>query len=247
MDYWVFLETVFPYTAQCLVLSGTCCASVTEFRRRHYCRGAEAVSHGPDCLSDQRDSPVVGQSDRRPCCAGRAASRVVVQTCRKLWRIPQVQFLVTVYMPVVCSSGAVCQTALKLWMSRSCSSSQVVDFPFVPQRQLSKVPPYRQTVEIPQLQHVAWWLMPLHNMSCLTCLLLCNDRLGMAQIRKKTFWKYRRCSTFAVVDVAVISQRQSRLCREVPQTRSSTGCSSAEERCFCCSFAAFFGLRPSGR
>ena len=31
MDYWVFLETVFPYTAQCLVFSGTCYPSVTEF------------------------------------------------------------------------------------------------------------------------------------------------------------------------------------------------------------------------
>ena len=31
----------------------------------------------------------------------------------KLWRFPQVQFLVTVYMPVVDASGAVCQTAQK--------------------------------------------------------------------------------------------------------------------------------------
>ena len=97
-------------------------------------------------------------------------------------------------------------------------SSKVVDFPFVPQRQLPMVPLFRKTIEIRQL-----------CISCLTCPSLCNDRLGMAQIVQKTCWKYRRCSTFAVVDVAVISQRQSRLCREVPQTRSSTGCSSAEE------------------
>ena len=46
---------------------------------------------------------------------------------------------------------------------------------------------------------------------------------------QRTVWKYRRCSTFAVVDVALIPQRQSRLYREVHKTRSSTGCSSAEE------------------
>ena len=33
----------------------------------------------------------------------------------------------------------------------------------------------------------------------------------MAQTVQETVWLYRRCSTFSVVDVAVISQRQSRL------------------------------------
>ena len=44
------------------------------------CRGAEADSHGPHCSSDHRDSPlaVLDRGDRRPCCAGRAASQVVV-------------------------------------------------------------------------------------------------------------------------------------------------------------------------
>ena len=44
------------------------------------CRGAEADSHGPDCSSDHRDSPlaVLDRGDRRPCGAGRAASQVVV-------------------------------------------------------------------------------------------------------------------------------------------------------------------------
>ena len=32
--------------------------------RRDPCRGAEAVSHGADCLLDQGDSPVTGLSDR---------------------------------------------------------------------------------------------------------------------------------------------------------------------------------------
>ena len=42
---------------------------------------------------------------------------------------------------------------VKLWRFRSCSSVQVVDFPFVPQRQLSMVPPCRKTIEISQLQY----------------------------------------------------------------------------------------------
>ena len=49
------------------------------------CRCAEADSHGPDCFSDQRNPPVAGQNDRRPCCAGRVAAQVMVLTCRKLW------------------------------------------------------------------------------------------------------------------------------------------------------------------
>ena len=36
---------------------------------------------------------------------------------------------------------------------RSCSSSQVVDYSFVLQRQLSMVPPCRKTIEISQLQY----------------------------------------------------------------------------------------------
>ena len=44
----------------------------------------------------------------------------------------------------------------------------------------------------------------------------------VVHVVQETVWKYRRCSSFADVDVAVISQRQSRLCRKVPQTRSST-------------------------
>ena len=50
----------------------------------------------------------------------------------------------------------------------------------------------------------------------------------------------------AVVDVAVISQRQSRLCWEVPQIGSSTRCSRSEMRVWP-QFAAFFVLRPAGR
>ena len=38
------------------------------------CRHAEVFSHGPDCSSDHRDSPVREQGDRCPCYAVRASS-----------------------------------------------------------------------------------------------------------------------------------------------------------------------------
>ena len=93
-------------------------------------------------------------------------------------------------------------------------SSKVVDFPFVPLRHLPMVPPFRKTIDAP-VMHVVLD-MPI------------VVQRQVAQVVQQTFWRYRMCSTFAFVDVAVISQRQSRLCREVPQTRSSTGCSSAD-------------------
>ena len=34
----------------------------------------QRLSHGPDCPSDHRDSPVLLQGHRYPCCAGRASS-----------------------------------------------------------------------------------------------------------------------------------------------------------------------------
>ena len=214
-SFW-FLPEEYSYSIFWEMLSGyvVFSASCFDCGRRFYCRGAEADSYGLDCLSDQKSFS---------CCWTKRSSSLlcrscsfpgVVQTCRKLWRFPQLQFLVTVNMPVLVRLFA--RQRRELWRSRSCSSSKVVDFPFV-----------RKTTEIPQLQYVACWSMPLLCMSCLTCPSLCNDRLGMAQIAQETVWKHRRC--FAVVDVAVISQRQSRPCREVPQARSSTGCSSAEE------------------
>ena len=63
------------------------------------CRGAEADSHGPDCSSDHRDSPlaVFDRGDQRPCCAGRAAS---------LW-LSQLQFSDTlVTFPLFSTTGA---------------------------------------------------------------------------------------------------------------------------------------------
>ena len=54
---------------------------------------------------------------------------------------------------------------------------------------------------------------------------------------------------FVRVDVAVFMQRQFQQLSvpDRPQIRSSTSLLSASEGFFCCRFAAFFGLRPSGR
>ena len=49
---------------------------------------------------------------------------------------------------------------IRLWLSRSCVSSKVVDFPFVPQKQIPMVLPVRKTIETPQLQYVSWWSLP---------------------------------------------------------------------------------------
>ena len=54
----------------------------------------------------------------------------------------------------------------------------VVDFPFVPQRQIPMVHASQQTTEISQLQYVTRWSMLLLCMSCLTCPSLRNDRPG---------------------------------------------------------------------
>ena len=81
----------------------------------HHRRSAEAFPWS-GLLSDQRDSAVAGQSDRRSCCAVRAvraAFLVVVQTC-KLW-FPTVAVLGHVGdMPVVVNDRS--------WRCRRCSS-----------------------------------------------------------------------------------------------------------------------------
>ena len=68
-DSWYMLRPVygscgvcFPCTAQCLVLSGTCYASVMDFAyhgRGFSCHGVEAVSHGLDCSADHINSSVL--------------------------------------------------------------------------------------------------------------------------------------------------------------------------------------------
>ena len=94
---------------------GTCYASVTEFSccydapRAVFLRGFQALMRGTVCGSAvavhqgrrhpcrNAEADRSGQSDRRPCCAGRAASWVVVQTCRKLWRFPHLVKVIRPY------------------------------------------------------------------------------------------------------------------------------------------------------
>ena len=54
----------------------------------------------------------------------------------------------------------------KLWLSRSCSPSTVVDIPFVPQRQNLMVQTIQRIIEIPQLPLVFRWSMSLLCWSC---------------------------------------------------------------------------------
>ena len=82
----------------------------------HSCHYAEAA---PPCSCDQEIPMLLDTGDRHPCCAGRAASWVVVQTCRKLW-------LSTAAFPV---SSLTCPFFVhdKFCWCRSCRSSLVVD------------------------------------------------------------------------------------------------------------------------
>ena len=83
-----------------------------------------------------------------------------------------VQFLGKDFVPVVVQRQVRGPMVHKTVVSRSCSPSQVVDFLFVPQRQIPMVLPVWKTIETPQLQYVAWWSIPLLCRSCLTCLSL---------------------------------------------------------------------------
>ena len=60
--------------------------SMTLFRARadFPCRDAEADSHGPDCLSDHRVSPVASQGDRRPCLQVVQVVHIPVDAQRRL-------------------------------------------------------------------------------------------------------------------------------------------------------------------
>ena len=58
--------------------------------RRHPLRGAEAVSHGPDCSSDHRHSPVAEHGGPCPCCAVRQFSSADVEETVEL---PQLQLV----------------------------------------------------------------------------------------------------------------------------------------------------------
>ena len=93
------------------------------------CRCAEAVS------------PVAGQRDQRPCCAVRAASQVVVQTCKNCG-FPQLQFLDSLVTCPLLSTN-------RSWRCRRCSSCGYVRrCEYAATRCLA-------TVNVPQTQFIA--------------------------------------------------------------------------------------------
>ena len=120
----------------------SCRFSTSSFRFLSWCRGRFPWFC---CSADHGDSPVavLEQGDRRPCCAGRVTSKVVVT----------VAVLGQGVMPVVAGLVPVARQFRKLWFCRSCSSSQFVDLPVVVQRPIS--------IAIPQLQYFFWLSMPL--------------------------------------------------------------------------------------
>ena len=74
--------------------------------RRHLCHGAQAVSHGPDSLSDHRFSPVTVQDGRRPCLQVVQISLSwcrcrMVQTVRRTMVFPQFVLDKVIVVPVV--------------------------------------------------------------------------------------------------------------------------------------------------
>ena len=100
-------------------------------RRRFPCRGAEAVFHGPDCLSDQEI----------PLLLDKVIDAPVVQVVQ----LPRLVVTVAVLghagdMPVVVNNRCLgLDSAEKLQRFRGCSSSLVVDFPVVVQRPIPMV------------------------------------------------------------------------------------------------------------
>ena len=156
----------------------------------------------------------------RPCDLQRQVPAVpVVQTDL----IPQVQFLGKVVAPVLCNDRCVVRWCCKLWLSRSCSPSKVVDIPFLSQRQIPVVQ-FRRS-------------MPLLCRSCSMPVVVCDRCSWFRPCRKP--WKCRSCSSCMVVDVTATRSDEFPAVREVPQTRSLTGCSSADEGCFRCIFQLF--------
>ena len=78
--------------------------------------------------------------------------------------------------PLLCNDRCVVQWCRKLWCPVVALQSKVVDFPFVPQRQIPLVLPVWKTIETPQLPR---WSIHLLCRSCLVhCASLCNDRPG---------------------------------------------------------------------
>ena len=139
--------------------------------RRHSFRAAEADPRGPDCSADHGDSAVAAHfGGRCPCCAGRADSQVL--PLRRPWRSHSCS-AVAVHqgrsLPVVTTSLFLMVLAtmetphLRLDTVVNAPILQVVQvFIFVVALRLTPVvQTVQQTIETPQLQFVARWLMSL--------------------------------------------------------------------------------------
>ena len=87
-----------------LLLDMTVYVPVVQDRADFPCRGADAVSHGPDCSSDHGISTVcLRQGDRCPCCAGRERSTGAV--VEKTVVFPQLHSLRNTMCSDLCESG----------------------------------------------------------------------------------------------------------------------------------------------
>ena len=127
----------------------------------------------------------------RPC----EHQRQVLQSKEFVLIVPQIQFISRVWgipvvqqrqVPTVLGHGqCVVRWCRKLSLFRSCSSSTVVDIPFVPQRQILLVQTTQQTTEIPQLLFDFRWSLPLLCRSCWPCPLLSTTG-AQAQTLQKT-------------------------------------------------------------
>ena len=134
-------------------------------------------------------------------------------------------------MPVLGASGAVCQTTE--------ITVEVPQLQFFEGRRLSfsaaetalHGPVYSEDHRDSSVA-VSWWSMaPVVPVVLDMPVVVQRQRqAGFGPDSAENCLEVPQVQYLAVVDVAVFSQRQSRLCREVPQTRSSTGCSSAEMR-----------------
>ena len=109
-----------------------------------------------------------------------------------------------------------------------CSPSKVVDFPVVPQNQISTVLPVRKTIETPQLQCVVWWSMPLLCRSCLPCPLL-----SMTGAQGSDSAEFRGQLQFLH---AARSSRQSWRCLRLAHRRDVQVLRRGDFAAFCCIF-----------
>ena len=120
----------------------------------------------------------------------------VVQTCRILWRFPLVQFLVTAFMPVLGASGAVCQTAQKLW-SPAVAVHRRSSTSFRCRRDSSPWSRFRKTIEIPHafsfsLLTVAPWKRSVAGISSVAVCCLVVDAPVMQVVSMPVVFRQAR-------------------------------------------------------